>query len=205
MNKHEKFLVVITLEKFFKDEHLWINSLFEAGLQYLHLRKPGAKRFETEDLLRKINAQYYNRIVLHDNFEMAVEYNLEGIHLNKRNPFAPKSFTGRISRSCHSIEEVARYMDECFYVTLSPIFNSISKVGYNSAFSAGQLAVAASRGIIDNRVVALGGVTAENIRTLKKIGFGGAAVLGTIWNAKDCIEAVNIFKELADRFINSTI
>lgn len=200
MNKAERFLVVITSEKFFKDEHLWINSLFEAGLQYLHLRKPGAKRFETEELLRKIDAQYYNRIVLHDNFDIAVEYNIGGVHLNRRNPFAPKSFTGRISRSCHSIEEVVRYKDESFYVTLSPVFNSISKVGYNSAFSAEQLAIAASRGIIDNRVVALGGITAENICALKKLGFGGAAVLGTIWSAKDCIEAVNVFKELADKF-----
>lgn len=205
MNKDERFLVVITLEKFFKDEHLWINSLFEAGLQYLHLRKLGAKRIETEDLIRGINAQYYNRIVLHDNFEIAVEYNLGGVHLNKRNPFAPTNFTGRISRSCHSIEEVARYKYECFYVTLSPVFNSISKVGYNSAFSPEQLAVAAFQGIIDNRVVALGGITVENIRTLKKSGFGGAAVLGTIWNAKDCIEAVDVFKALTNKFINNTI
>lgn len=199
MSKNRRYLVVITGEKFFNEEHLWINALFDAGLQYLHLRKPGAGRFETEDLLRKIDAQYYSRIVLHDNFALAIEYNLGGIHLNGRNPSAPEGFAGRISRSCHSLEEVSRYKDECSYVTLSPVFDSVSKKGYNSAFSAEQLLLAVSQGIIDNKVVALGGIALHNIGTLKKNGFGGAAVLGTIWNAPNAAGAVEIFKELDNK------
>ena len=39
-----------------------------------------------------------------------------------------------------------------------------------------------SRGIIDRKVMALGGVDADNIGSLRGYGFGGAVVLGAIWN-----------------------
>lgn len=63
---------------------------------------------------------------------------------------------------------------------LSPIFDSISKHGYGSAFSHETLRKAAAEGIIDEKVVALGGVTPENAGWLEKLGFGGAAMLGCV-------------------------
>ena len=64
---------------------------------------------------------------------------------------------GAVSRSCHSLEEVAESR-ELDYVFLSPVFDSISKQGYASHFSEEQL-----RGHVDARVMALGGVTAGRI------------------------------------------
>lgn len=67
------------------------------------------------------------------------------------------------------------------YVFLSPIFDSISKSGYRSAFSYARLRDAADRGVIDEKVVALGGVTFDKIPLLSSLHFGGAAMLGAIW------------------------
>ena len=66
------------------------------------------------------------------------------------------------------------------YVFLSPIFNSISKQNYNTKFTLHELHQASDIGLIDSKVIALGGITPDNIATTMQLGFGGAAVLGYI-------------------------
>lgn len=174
--------IVITSPEFLDDEAALIASLFRRGLDILHLRKPQAEIGEVERLLRRIPKEYYGRIVVHDHFALCRDYGLMGIHLNSRHPQPPTDFRPRsVSASCHSIEEVAQRKDALSYVTLSPIFNSISKQGYQSAYTSEQLVQAAAQGIIDNKVIALGGVTFASIPQLQQWHFGGAAFLGEVW------------------------
>lgn len=173
--------IVITSPEFLQGEADFIDRLFGHGLDRLHLRKPGADIGECRRLLDGISREWLPRIVVHDNFGLCREYGLGGVHLNGRNPMAPPNHEGSVSRSCHSLEEISRYKGECDYLTLSPIFNSISKQGYMAAFGPGQLAAARDSGLIDRRVIALGGVTLENIPRVKELGFGGVAILGDVW------------------------
>ena len=173
--------IVITSPGFLQGEADFIDRLFGHGLDRLHLRKPGADIGECRRLLDGISREWLPRIVVHDNFGLCREYGLGGVHLNGRNPMAPPNHEGSVSRSCHSLEEISRYKGECDYLTLSPIFNSISKQGYMAAFEPGQLAAARDSGLIDSRVIALGGVTLENIPRVKELGFGGVAILGDVW------------------------
>ena len=173
--------IVITSPGFLQGEADFIDRLFNHGLDRLHLRKPGADIGECRRLLDGISREWLPRIVVHDNFGLCREYGLGGVHLNGRNPMAPPNHEGSVSRSCHSLEEISRYKGECDYLTLSPIFNSISKQGYMAAFGPGQLAAARDSGLIDRRVMALGGVTLENIPRVKELGFGGVAILGDVW------------------------
>ena len=173
--------IVITSPGFLQGEADFIDRLFGHGLDRLHLRKPGAGIGECRRLLDGISREWLPQIVVHDNFGLCREYGLGGVHLNGRNPMAPPNHEGSVSRSCHSLEEISRYKGECDYLTLSPIFNSISKQGYMAAFGPGQLAAARDSGLIDSRVIALGGVTLENIPRVKELGFGGVAILGDVW------------------------
>lgn len=173
--------IVITSPGFLQGEADFIDKLFNHGLDRLHLRKPGADIGECRRLLDGISREWLPQIVVHDNFGLCREYGLGGVHLNGRNPMAPPNHEGSVSRSCHSLEEISRYKGECDYLTLSPIFNSISKQGYMAAFGPGQLAAARDSGLIDRRVMALGGVTLENIPRVKELGFGGVAILGDVW------------------------
>ena len=173
--------IVITSPEFLQGEADFIDRLFGHGLDRLHLRKPGAEIGECRRLLDGISREWLPQIVVHDNFGLCREYGLGGVHLNGRNPMAPPNHEGSVSRSCHSLEEISRYKGECDYLTLSPIFNSISKQGYMAAFGPGQLAAARDSGLIDRRVMALGGVTLENIPRVKELGFGGVAILGDVW------------------------
>lgn len=166
------------------DEAELIATLIDMGVDIVHLRKPGMAADDYEDIIRSIAEPYRKRIVLHSHFALCGRYGLRGIHRWPQHPIIGRRPLHR-SCSCHTIDEVAERKEECDYVFLSPIFNSISKQGYMSAFTDEELSAACQKGIIDSRVVALGGITAESISRLKRWGFGGAAFLGDIWSRAD--------------------
>lgn len=175
--------IVITLPVFLKGEENRIVDMLESGkADLIHIRKPDASREATESLLLHLPKWVYGRLVLHDHHDLAVEYGLYGIHLNSRHPQTLEGWQGSVSKSCHSIDELVRCKQESYhYLSLSPIFDSISKPGYCSAFSKEELMEAYEAGIIDSRVMALGGVTFERIEQVRKMGFGGAMILGDAW------------------------
>lgn len=174
-------LVVLTLPDILKNEADAINGMFASGLDILHLRKPDSTAEDISELIESIDSCYYERITLHEHFELCDRYQIGGLHLNRRNHEVPYGFKGRISASCHSFEEVKIRKEQCNYVFISPIFNSISKEGYDSNFTLSDLEQASSSSIIDEAVYALGGIGLDEIKKLKKYGFGGAAVLGWVW------------------------
>lgn len=179
--------IVITLPYFFDGEARHIVQLLQSGIDLIHIRKPKASAEETQRLLLEIPAEYRKQLVLHDHFQLAETYGLYGVHLNSRNPFPPQGWTGSVSRSCHTLEEVAQWKPRCNYVSLSPVFDSISKQGYRSAFSIEMLKEARAKGIVDRKVLALGGVTFNRIDEVLRMGFGGAMILGDAWKTV-CIE-----------------
>jgi len=191
-------LIVITLERFVKGEADVINSLFESGLITLHLRKPSGTEQEIASLLDAINADYHCRIMLHDHFQLTEMYNLKGVHINKRNPYLPKTEVWSVSCSCHSLGEIS-LTNQYDYVFLSPIFDSISKTGYGRAFTHKQLVDMHAAGIINEKVVALGGICPETIPVAAGYGFGGVAVLGGLWGDYEKDEDKTI---VIERFIN---
>lgn len=189
-------LVVITRPDFFEGETDIVNDLFRSGMERLHLRKPKASEDELSAWLQSIDRQHYGRIVLHDCFSLVEKFSLGGVHLNSRNPEAPENIQGiTVSRSCHSIDEVAEHKGRCNYLFLSPIYDSISKEGYGAAFSCIELKRAAEEGIIDSQVFALGGVSLEHIPEIRSLGFGGAAVLGALWQAADPVKYLEVLAE----------
>ena len=192
-------LILMTTPYFFVEEHQILTALFEEGLEILHLRKPDTEPVYSERLLMLIPEQYRKRIVVHDHFYLKSEYGLKGVHLNSRNSQLPPKYKGSISCSCHTIEEVMQHKKACDYVFLSPIFDSISKDDYPAHFSQSELKEYARRKIIDRKVMALGGVGYENIKQLKDIGFGGAVLLGDIWNRFN-MHTDNDFREIINHF-----
>lgn len=174
-------IIAITTPNFIECEASVIPHLLQLGIDLVHIRKPSATSEQMALLLDSLPTWCYDQLVVHDCLELANKYNLKGVHLNRRNHTVPDNFQGSVSMSCHSLEEVEIKKDMADYVFLSPIFNSISKNGYNSAFSKEKLHNAMKQGTIDKKVIALGGVSLANIETVKDLGFGGAALLGDIW------------------------
>ena len=72
---------------------------------------------------------------------------------------------------------------------MSPVFDSISKKDYLSNYTPEEIRKAHKAGIIDKKVIALGGIDMDNIRQVKDYGFGGAAIMGALWNRFDtCLD-----------------
>lgn len=197
-----KKLIAITVPQILDDEHLLVSSVLENGIHRLHLRKPEASAAEMRNILEKIPACYHSRISLHDNFSLVEDFpNIGGLHLNRRNSGIPEGFGGLVSRSCHSLDEISdcNNMD---YLFLSPIFNSISKEGYESGFTLEELKSASDKGIINDKVFALGGIDENTIPELRSISFGGAAVLGALWGNNPSVSNLNeLTKRLNDLMI----
>ncbi|MCM1255816.1 MAG: thiamine phosphate synthase [Duncaniella sp.] len=162
-------------------EAMATKMLLKSGWDRVHLRHPKASRRDMINLIEKIPQEYHSRLVLHGHFDLINEYNLGGLHLNHRCPTLPGNYKGPASRSCHSLDEIKDCKNDKIsysYITLSPIFDSISKSGYKRAFNDTELYQLS--GIKYPSIIALGGVTPERLDTLSRFNFSGFAMLGAI-------------------------
>lgn len=193
-------LIVISRPDLFPNEDEAIRVLLENGVDNIHIRKPDSKTSHVAKLLDKIPMEYFSRLTLNGDFRLLNDYKFGGVHLNSKNPTPPKDFNGNVSHSCHSLEEVESKLNEMDYTLLSPIFDSVSKQGYKASFPYKELEKASSAGIINSRVVALGGVTPDKISQLKYFKFGGCAILGYIWQSRNYQEIIAKIKDIKSRF-----
>lgn len=118
-------------------------------------------------------------------------------------PTRPPGLTA--SASLHTLADVAAASRDVYdYVLLSPVFDSISKVGYTAApFSPTD--VSATLAAADVPVLALGGVSSITARQAVRLGFAGAALLGSVWSlgeggANDASAAVDELRAVIDAF-----
>ncbi len=169
-----------------------IHSLFnDDNLQILHLHKPNYNLNDLKNYIKKINAQYHSRIVLHAYPQFLSEqhplnelsFKLKGIHLpervrQERMPL-PSNFKV-ISTSFHELDVLINNAENYEYVFLSPIFNSISKKGYNAAFDMDELKAGLAKS--NHAVIALGGMDKDKQEVISELGFAGMGVLGSVWS-----------------------
>lgn len=180
-------IIAITDPKAVNNEAKHIQALLQQGFYTVHIRKePQYFKHPTEvvrylrTVLEQLSDSERKRLIIHNEASLYYEFNLKGIHCNHLISQYPTDYKGFRTRSCHSLAEVEQCKTMYDYVFLSPIFNSISKKGYCSHFTALSLLQAAKAGIIDHKVMALGGVTLQKLPLLQQFGFGGAAMMGAI-------------------------
>jgi thiamine-phosphate pyrophosphorylase len=135
-------LIVISSSEELDGEIKMIHELFEAGLQNFHLRKPKLSTNALRRYLDRINPKYYNRIVIHSHHELSVSYKLRGIHLTEHHRgknywqswlrlkyIKLRRSDIQVTAGLHTIGSLSRENPGYAYVFLSPVFNSISKLG----------------------------------------------------------------------------
>lgn len=178
-------LIIMTSPTYFVEEDKILETLFEEGMEMLHLNKPDSSPVYAERLLSLLPEEYHKKIVVHDNYYLKNEYGLAGIHLDEADAEVPQGYKGKISRTCRSLEELKSAKKQSKYVFLRDVFDSISDANGKASFSYDQLKEAAHKGLIDKHVFALGGVRLENIKVLKELGFGGAVICNDLWTRFD--------------------
>ena len=192
-------LILLSRPDFFVEEDKILTTLFEEGLDILHLRKPKSEPVFCERLLTLIPDEYHRRIVVQDHFYLKEEFNLLGIHLSHHNPTPPSDYNDMVSRTCYTLDEVRELKPRSKYVVLKNVFDSISEPQYVSRFTDEQLHDAARQGIIDRHVMAQGGISLENLDEVKDYGFGGVVIRGDIWKRFNIHQGCD-YKELIAHF-----
>ncbi len=192
-------LILLSNPNFFVEEDKILTTLFEEGLDILHIRKPHTEPVFCERLLTLIPDEYHQRIVVNDHFYLKEEFNLMGIHLSHHNPTPPKDYHDQMSRTAYSLEEVMEMKPKSSYVIMKNVRNSISEPKYVARYGNDMLKDAARRGIIDRKVMAQGGISLDNIPEIRDIGFGGVVVRGDLWRRFNIHQGCD-YKELIAHF-----
>lgn len=186
-------LIVLSSPVPVADEARWINALFDAGLEYFHLRKPGRDRAEIEALLRDIDPSYRNRIASHHHHALALDSGMKRLHFTefmrqKVDHDDLQTLRAQeliLSASIHSHDDYPTLSDHFEYTFISPVFDSLSKEGYTA--QPGLLRLPATSRHVKR--IALGGIEANTCPEVSAAGFDGIAVLGAIWQASDPVQS----------------
>jgi thiamine-phosphate pyrophosphorylase len=193
-------LVVITAPEVFTNEASLLNQLFDAGLQRLHLRKPGCKREVVEELIGQIEPAFRKYISIHYHEGLAMKYKLGGKHLSgKELQDCIQKEDFRISCSLHHWDELPEKANSIDYCFMSPVFDSISKSGY----VANESLLLVPDWARPKKVYALGGIDSENFMQPLSNGFYGIAVLGHLWaDTQKAISRFNYLKQGINDYVS---
>ncbi len=192
-------LAIMTKSTFFVEEDKILASLFDEGMDNLHLFKPGSSPIYAERLLSLLPEDSMRRVTVHGHYYLKQEYNLAAIHIDDPLAPVPDGYKGKFSRTCTDIATLKEMKKKSNYVFLKNIFDCIEFKNEKSTFTLQQLEAAAKEGLIDKKVYALGGMGLENIKIAKDLGFGGVVICGDLWNRFD-IHNEKDFKEIIQHF-----
>lgn len=173
-----------------------INELFRTGLDLFHIRKYEADEQELKHLIGEIDPEFHEKLVLNHHHDLGVTLGLKRFHFSEcdRKKWEKMKWTGVnpehvYSTSVHSMEEYNSLPEHFSYVFLSPVFDSISKPGYQAESFDFSI-----RKESDTKLIGLGGVHAGNTAKAIQLGFDGVALLGAIWKSENPLASMKEIK-----------
>lgn len=185
-------LVLLTSEESIQNEDKVLNSLFEFGLERLHIRKPFHANEDYERLIKRLSPDFYPKVFLHEHHHLVDKYHLGGKHYRKKDALTIFNDKYPKSTGVHSIDELLEKEMHYNHLFVSPIFDSISKIGYTAKTN---LSITGLPSDVQNKCIALGGINASNIDKAKKMGYNHFAVLGAVWQSSPISSFKTIFQK----------
>lgn len=202
-------MMIITNPSAIANEISIIDSLFEEGLPLLHIRKPDFSELEMARLIHQIKPEFRDQLVLHHHHAMAEDFGIYRLHFSEKSRKEAFEFPARSkpckfhSTSTHSIQDFNSLENDFDYAFLSPVFKSISKENYHPKKDLFE--EIKSRTNFKTKVIALGGVTSENIHKPLKNGFDDAALLGAIWNNENPLKEFKLCQKIVLSHLQSQV
>lgn len=184
-------IILLSQEHPVAGESAVVQALFERGLPLFHIRKYRLADSEMVAYVNRIDLAYRKQLVLHSHFHLAGNLGIERLHIREldrqqgRVRRETKSGNFRLSTSVHSIAAFNDLDDRWDYAFLSPVFPSISKVGYGTDRTVLQELPLRRKSAV--RLVGLGGIDESNYKQVLAAGADGVAVLGAVWNRQQPI------------------
>ena len=192
-----RLLVVTDRRLAARDLGLIVDRAMSAGASWIWLRDKDMERGERLVLARRILEVSAGRAIMTmgADVELAIELGCKAVHLpmaadlrNIRERLGQHAFIGL---SAHSLEDVVHAgRIGADYVTLSPIFETVSKPDYGPAFGLSILKEATALGV---PVMALGGISPQRVVDVMGMGAAGVAVMGGIMREADTCAIIRTY------------
>lgn len=181
-----------------------VAAAVKGGVTMVQLRdKTASTRAFIEDAraLKALLAPPRVPLLVNDRIDVALAAGADGAHVGQadmpvalvRKLLGPKAIVGlSITQSAEARAEDIEFAD---YLGVGPIFPQLTKP--DAAPTLGLEGLAEIRRITSKPIVAIGGVTAANVRAVRSAGADGGAIVSAIMGAQDPMAAAAAFN-LAD-------
>ena len=161
-------------------------ELVAGGARLIQLREKLASSREILRLARELRRALPNdvRLTINDRADLAVAAAADGVHLGQDDlpPEAARKIIGQsrmLGVSTHNPDQLeAALQTSADYIAIGPVFATISKDKPDPVI--GLDGVRRARSLTEKPVVAIGGVTLENCRSVIEAGADSVAVIGAI-------------------------
>ncbi len=182
-----------------------IEEAIKGGITMLQLRKKNLSREVYIAMAREvlgITAKYHIPLIINDDPEVALLSGAEGVHVGQEDMGIEKArqILGPdriIGATAHNLEEALRaYEQGADYLGVGAAFGSTSKKDAKPIDRSTYQSICES---VPIPVVAIGGITADNIRELSGRGLSGVAVIGAVFGAENIQEGARILRAEVER------
>lgn len=180
----------ISLEEF-------AQGLRAAGVALVQYRDKGASPQEVlraAGVLREVMAGSGCRLIMNDRADLAVLAGFDGVHVGQGDllPEDAQRVVGAsrwVGVSTHSDEQVRAAESSCAdYVAIGPVFSTETKV--DAECVVGLDGVRRARALTTKPLVAIGGITRTNARSVIDAGADSVAVISGLFAAGESVEKV---------------
>ena len=175
-----------------------LSKMFYEGADYEEVLKEAQE-------IQKLCKKYHVPFVINDNVKIAKEMDADGVHVGQSDMEADdvRKILGEdkiLGVSAQTVEQavLAEKMG-ADYLGVGAVFSTLTK---KDASAISKERVKAICEAVHIPVIAIGGITADNILTLKGSGICGIAVVSAIFAAKDIEDATGVLLEKTTAMVN---
>ncbi|MCK8059928.1 MULTISPECIES: thiamine phosphate synthase [unclassified Fusibacter] len=171
-------------------------TLLDSDLDYLILREKALNAEEMVSLLLEFMSATDNacrKIVVHSQVEAARHLGLTYVHLPESRVTEARRSHTKYSYSVHSVDGLKALEKGTLFTLIGPAFETACKPGCAPLT---EEAMKEALSVFDENLVALGGVTVENAKSLKEIGFEHIALRSSLMTVENPLELIGLYKEM---------
>lgn len=190
----------------FTEQHTYLDSIrlaLEGGIKWVQLRMKDASEEEFLSVgteVRRLCNQYGATFIIDDHVELVHKLKADGVHLGKNDMpiIEARRILGNnviIGGTANTFEDIAsHYQATANYIGCGPFRFTTTKKGLSPTLGLEgyrSIMQKVKEAAIDIPVVAIGGITAEDIPGIMQTGISGIALSGAILRAENPIEEIN--------------
>ena len=172
------------------EEHLEnIQRACSSGAEWIQLRlkKLDPKTIlETAKKAREITAHFQTRLIINDYYKVAKEVNADGVHLGKKDtcPLKARNYLGKfytIGGTANTLDDCKKLLEEKVdYIGLGPFRFTETKKNLSPVLGTVGYQVLLKELKTETPIIAIGGITIEDVPEIINTGVYGIAVSGEI-------------------------